>query len=194
MEKLKDPLRDYYRSFASVSGALATVTGLGPIVSTWLPGAVSAYAFPPLGDAVVPARAGVVALAVVMTFLAFYSVRPMNIFRRLLSISFMAILFLLLYLLCFKHFVRNVPVPATNSQIFVSVGYERTPFAIRTFDGDSDWEMLRFRGTSDEEISKLWTASSVDVARSCLFLCYCGFLLSVVLIFSLGVRYQMPDS
>ena len=139
-----------------------------------------------------PARLGVVVLAAATTYVSFYGSRPTtNIFRRFLWIGLIAFLALVGYLFSYKHIVRGIDVPANDSALFVSVGYERTSFANQTFHSESDWDMLRARGTSEEEVAKLWTARSVDIARFCLIVSYCGFVLPLVLIFSLGVRYQM---
>lgn len=185
-------LARYYKSFASISGVLAAATSVGPIVSVFLPGGASPYIFPPLGDVTMPARLGAVALAVAITYFAFYSVPPSKgVFRRFLWFGGVALISLCSYLFCFSHFVRKIDVPATDSHVSVGIGYERTRFAIQTFDSESDWDMLRARGTSEEEVSRLWTARSLDISRLCLFASYCGFVLPLVLAFSLGVRYQM---
>jgi len=182
----------YYKNFASISGALAAATGVGPLVSALLPGAAPAYFFPPLGDVTMPSRLGAVALAVAITYFAFYSTPPpKGVFRRFLPLTVVALIALCCYLFCFSHFVRKIDVPASDSHILVGIGYERTSFAIQTFDSESDWDMLRARGTSDEEVSRLWTARSLDISRLCLFVSYCGFVQPLILIFSLGVRYQM---
>lgn len=182
----------YYKSFKSVSGVLATATGVGPLLSAWLTGAAGAYAFPPLGGITTPARLGVVILAVGITYTCFYSSKPAaHIARRFLFIGLVSVFALVCYLLFFQHFVRRIDVPANGTVLFVSVGYQRTAFAEQTFNTDDDWEMLRARGTSDEDIVQLWTARSVDIARLLLFASYGGFLLPLVGIFSLGVRYQM---
>jgi hypothetical protein len=139
-----------------------------------------------------PARLGVVILGAAMTYVCFYIVNaPAHIMRRFLFIASISLLALICYLFCFRHFVRRIDVPASDSSIFVSVGYERTAFANQTFSSDSDWEMLRARGASEEEVAKLWTPRSLDVARFCLFASYCAFIIPLLSIFSLGVRYQM---
>jgi hypothetical protein len=182
-------LNNYYKSFVSISGAFAAATGLGPLFST-VPTPALSYLFPPLGDVAVPARLGLVVLAATMTYLAFHSSGERNkvVMRGLFGISVLAAC---CYLIAYMQFVRKIDIPSANSTIHVSVGYSRTPFAERTFDGASDWDILRARGTSDEEIFKLWTEESVVVARLCLFASFCGFILPLVLIFSLGVRNQM---
>jgi hypothetical protein len=184
------PLR-YYKNFASISGALAAATLSGPVVSIWLPEPTQSYIFPPLGEETVPARLGLIALAIAVTFIAFFAAqRPSNIFRRLLAIGLVSLLALFFYLVSFHYFVRRVDVPVNNSAILVSIGYERTEFADRSFDSESDWDILRERGTGDEEILKLWTVRSIIIARLCLATSYCGMVLPLVLIFSLGVRWQ----
>lgn len=185
-------LLNYYRKFASVSGALAVATGLGPLLSALLPGAAPAYLFPALGDLTMPARFGFVFLAATVTYLSFYAAQhPPNVLLRFLLLAGVAFLALCCYLISLQHFVRKIDIPANGSTIFVSVGYERTGFASQTFHDESDWNILRARGTSDEDVSRLWTPWSLDVARLCLFASYCLFILPLVLIFSLGVRYQM---
>ncbi len=184
-------LVEYYKSFKEVCGIAATAVTALPLISALLPAAPSAYSFPPLGDVAMPARIGAVVLAVAMTYACFYSVTPANITRKFMRIISVSLLALFCYLLCFQHFVRKIDVPASDSAIFVSVGYQRTAFANQTFGSEGDWDMLRARGTSEEEVSKLWTARSLDLARFFLFASYCGFLLPLVSVLSLGVRYQM---
>jgi hypothetical protein len=184
-------LVNYYKKFASISGALAVATGIGPLLSAWLPGAAPAYVFPVLGDFTMPARLGFVFLAAAITYLSFYGQRPSNIFLKFFLLAVVSLVALCGYLVTLQHFVRKIDIPATSSTVYVSIGYERTDFASRVFSAETDWDMLRERGTSDEEVSRLWTARSLDIARLCLFACYCGAVLPLVLIFSLGVRYQM---
>jgi hypothetical protein len=185
-------LLSYYKKFASISGALAVATGVGPLLTALLPGAAAGYLFPALGDLTISARLGVVFLAATITYLSFYAAqRPPQAWSRFLLLGGIAFLAMCCYLISLQHFVRKIEIPANGSVVIVSVGFERTPFATQTFQGESDWDMLRARGTSDEDVSRLWTERSLDVARLCLFASYCGFILPLVLIFSLGVRYQM---
>jgi hypothetical protein len=185
-------LLGYYSKFMSVSGGLATATGIGPLVSAWLPGSAPAYFFPPLGEITMPARLGVVVLSVAITYISFYGTRPeAKVFQRFLWVGVISLLALTGYLLSYGHFVRKIDAPANDSALFVSVGYERTVFAEQTFHSESDWDLLRARGTSEEEVAKLWTAQSLHIARLCLIASYSAFILPLVLIFSLGVRYQM---
>jgi hypothetical protein len=183
-------LKNYYKSFGSISGILAAAIGLGPLLS-FLPGAASAYLFPPLGEATTLGRLGVIFLSVAMTYLAFYFpiARCRMIMMSLFCISTIA---LCLYLVSYMRFVRKIDIPSAGSTIQVSIGDERTLFATQTFASETDWEMLRDRGTGEEEIWRLWTARSIIRARLYLFGSVCGFILPLVLGFSLGVRNQMP--
>jgi hypothetical protein len=184
-------LRNYYNNFKSISGGLAAAIGILPVVSSVFTGAAHAYFFPPLGDITTPARIGVVVVAVAVTYICFYSAPPPRKFGRFALILTVSLLAFLCYLLSLMHLVRKITIPATDSETFVSIGYERTPFAVQTFGSETDWDMLQARGTSDEEVFRLWTARSVDIARLWLIVSYSVFVLSLVLIFSLGVRYQI---
>jgi hypothetical protein len=182
-------LKAYYKNFKSVSGALASATGLGPLFSGWLPATAQGYIFPPLGDATWPARFGIVVFAAAATYIAFYY--PDKDSRismaALFSISFVS---LCLYLVSYMQFVRRIDI-SSATEIHVSIGYERTQFAKQNFDDESDWDILRARGIDDEAISQLWTRRSLEIARLCLFFSFCGIIVPLVLVFSLGVRTQM---
>ena len=185
-------LLDYYKNFKSICGALAAIVSAIPLASALLPSEPSAYSFPPVGDITMPARLGVFVLAAAATFVCFYSTRPKSgVARKFVLIASLSLMAFFCYLLSYHHFVRRIDEHATNSALFVSVGYERTVFATQTFDGETDWDMLRARGTSEEEVSRLWTSRSLDIGRLCLIASYCGFLLPIVAILSLGVRYQL---
>jgi hypothetical protein len=184
-------LKEYYKRFKSISGVLATALGIVPILTVLIPGSASDYFFPALGDVTMLARVGVVILAGAVTFVCFYDSKPPNVPRRFLGIGAISTVALIGVLITSLQFIRKVTVPANGSAILVSVGYERTAFANQTFHDESDWDMLRARGTSDEEVYGLWTRWSVNIARLLLVACYAGFILPLVAIFSLGVRYDM---
>jgi hypothetical protein len=184
-------LKEYYKNFVSISGALAAVVGLEPILS-YLPFTGAPYIFPPLGDATNIARIGVLCLSVAMTYLAFYF--PTTRYRLTMALLFLISgLAFSCYFASYMQFVRTIKVPSVGSSIQVSVGSERTPFAIQTFGSETDWDMLRARGTEEEEIWRLWTAHSIIRSRLFLIGALCGFILPLVLGFSLGVRHQTPD-
>jgi hypothetical protein len=186
-------LKSYYGNFKSISGGLAVATGAAPVLSLIIKPAASVL-FPPLGDATIPALAGLIALYVATTYVAYYiSGARLRTALMILSACVACVSFYI-YLDCYMNFVRKIDIPSLASSQTVSVGYEKTQFAIQVFGSESDWNMLRARGTGDEEIWKLWTARSIVCARLSLFGAFCGFVLSLVLVFSLGVRNQMPNN
>jgi hypothetical protein len=150
-----------------------------------LPGRI----FPPLGNETVASQAFVVLLGVAATFLVYLCQastkaalqRTMKICIVVAALSFS--IFFGLHL----RFVRSIDVPSTHGELNVSVGYARTNFANETFGNASDWEMLRYRGTDDEEIMKLWTTESIYLVRLALLLSYLGLMLSLIAFASFGV-------
>jgi len=78
--------------------------------------------------------------------------------------------------------------------VLVSVGYERTEFTNATFGSMTDEEVLRQRGTDEEQIRKLWTPTSVIIARLALFGSYCGFVLALISAFSVGIVSQLEET
>ena len=185
-------LKGYYGSFRSISGALAGATGIAPVLSFVIKPA-SSVLFPPLGDATIPALAGLIALYLAITYVAYYirGARLRMIFM-ILSICFACVSFCF-YLDYYMDFVRKIDIPSLSSSRTVSVGYEKSPFAVQVFGNESDWDMLRARGTDEEDIWKLWTPRSIVQARLSLFCAFDGFLLPLVFLFCLGVRNQLPD-
>ena len=178
-------MAQYYKGFWSLLGFLAaappiTVAVIVPFISDSAP----AYGFPPMGDIESLARLGLVVFAVLITFLVYY-VRGGK--RSLFGVALVSFLSLCVYLALYSHFVLRIDIPSQKTTVHVSVGYERTAFAKATFGSDSGEDMLRARGTDDEEIKKLWTYQSLTVARLALFVSYCGFILGLVAVFSLGV-------
>jgi hypothetical protein len=95
------------------------------------------------------------------------------------------------YLMSTERFVKTVDRPAVGDAATVAVGYERTDFARQTFGNATDEEMLRQRGTTNEEVFRLWTTRSVLIGRCALLLSYVLFLASAVGVLSLQVLYSV---
>ena len=189
-------LRQYYGSFKSLSGTLAGAATFLPFLSKLLPENISAYVFPPLGSADGPARIGTFAVALATTYLAFFwkAMLPRNNARRVVLAVALAVVFHFLYLLAYFRFVRTIDIPTRGTTVSVSVGYQRSEFASKTFGSVSDWELLRQRGTDEEEIWMLWTARSLLLARGSLLVAYSGFVLCLVCGCSCGALYQADQS
>lgn len=188
--------RQYYGAFKSLSGFLAGIASLLPFLSKLLPENISSYVFPPLGNVDAPARIGTFALALGTTYLAFFwrALLPRNNAKRVVVAIALAFVFQCFYLLAYLRFVRTIDIPTRGTAVSVSVGYERTEFARRTFGGVSDWELLRQRGTNEEEIWGLWESRSLLLARGSLLLAYSGFVFCLVYGFSCGALYQADQS
>ena len=96
------------------------------------------------------------------------------------------------YIALFMRFVVRIDIP-NHDAIYVSVGYDRTAFATANFADNSDEDMLRARGTDDEEIKKLWTYWSIAAVRLGLFLSFCGCVVAWVSAFSLGILFDQSE-
>src|SRR5208283_4435937 len=115
---------------------------------------------PPLGNMDGVARVGLVGLCLGVSVGVYFLVaaQPLKSPSRVIwAAFFFAGVGLLAYLSAYQGFVRRVDIPSRETSVYVSVGYQRTAFADQTFGPASDWEMLRARGTSEEEIGRLWT-------------------------------------
>ena len=89
--------------------------------------------------------------------------------------------------------VQKIDIPSTGEHTFVSIGYERSQFALDSFDNVNDSEMLHSRGFTEEEIKNLWTAKSLYISRLALFLSFAGATLSMVALASLGVLLRARE-
>jgi hypothetical protein len=62
---------------------------------------------------------------------------------------------------------------------------------MREFAVASDWDVLRNRGVTDEEVFRSWTMTSVIVARVSLFLSYALVLIASIALLSFEVLYGL---
>jgi hypothetical protein len=178
-------LTQYYKAFWSLSGMLAAAPPLvAGIITPLLPDSTSGYVFPPMGDVGSFARLGLICLAVLVSYLVYFWRGGRWV---LIVTGVVALLGVCTYLALYSRFVLRIDVPSQKTAMHVSVGYERSQFAMANFSADSDEDMVRARGFDDEEIKKLWTYRSLVVARLALFGSYCGFVLGLVATFSLGI-------
>lgn len=189
-------LRQYYASFKSISGIVIGLSAAAPVLSRILPSAYKAYAFPPLGIVEGPARVGTFVLVLATTYFAFFAgVSSLGSNRRRVAFAVpLAFIWLCLYIGLFSRFVRVVEIHNADrsvTSLYASVGYERTEFAKVNFGNSSDWELLRQRGVSDEQIHRLWTAESVLIVRLSLFISYTLFVLTLVAAFSWGILDEL---
>jgi hypothetical protein len=111
--------------------------------------------------------------------------------RRVIAVLFFVLVLsgYFLFSQC-ERYVRRIEIPTTHQEVVVSVGSQRSDLAVREFSDYNDWEMLHERGPWEEQIQKLWTPHSINIARLRLWLAYTLILICVVFLTSLGV-YQL---
>jgi hypothetical protein len=195
-------VKDYYKHFASIFGGIAAFISSLPLISVLMPADYSRYLFPPLGTIEPFGKVGALVLTVLITIIAYYSQESTLVskrerrFKLLLGILAVAVIGFFVFIGLNQRFVRSVPVPSINqtAEFVVSVGYERTEFAQGVFGQQSDWDILRQRGVTEEEIFRLWTPTSVIIARLALLISYIAFLLAAVAACSLAVLFDKLDS
>jgi len=186
-------VKAFYKHFLSIYGVLSGAIAGFPLLSKLLPENWGAYLFPPLGDQDPPARAAALILGACMTMAVYFSkelaagLTKKGRVWTFLVLFVLALIGLMIFFTLSQRFIRSVRIPAENKEAVVSVGYERTPFALTTYGEATDWEMLGRRGFTEEQIQKLWTPGSIIKVRLGLYVSYLIFLLSAVAIGSLGV-------
>ncbi len=178
-------LKHYYLSFSSVPVALV------PYVSKLFEGSTAAILFPPVGTIEGVSRLGTTVLALLVTCVVFVwgGEKPRAKSRRTAVSLCVAFVFFVCYLGLYSRFVRQVDISSAAKTVYVSVGYDRTPLAARSFPEMSDEEMLVQRGPYEDQIQLLWTARSLLVVRIGLSVSYCAFLMCVVAVLSWTALY-----
>jgi hypothetical protein len=186
-------LKQYYRAFGSTSGFLAGLSALSPLATALSSGPVISYVFPPLGSTQTLARIATIVMGFSTTYLIFFvqsQASSKNRGRRFVTVFAGAFIFLICYVTLCSGFVRVLDIPSLGTSVAVSVGYERTDFAKSNFGSVNDWQLLRERGTREEDISELWTKKSLLLVRFGLFFSISAVVVFLVAGFSTGVLYQ----
>lgn len=188
-------LKQYYLSFKDFPGFMTYVfTGL-PLLS-WLAKEASfenvqRTLFPPLGP-IQPIAYSASVLFLALTPLPAFFLFKQQITKAVLIATSSAVLFLFLaYFGLHTAFVRSVDIPTRQTSIAVSVGYERTDFANANFKSESDIDMLRARGTEEDQIERLWKMKSIVIVRIALFSTYTLTLICIVFLISWAVRADL---
>jgi hypothetical protein len=187
-------IKAYYRAHRSLFGYLAGFVGVTPVLSKLLPDSLASFIFPPLNDTFRFLSLLIVVLTSVVIFRFSDSSFVRNVpLRPKLQIGLLLIVVLgaSAYVAAHGAFVRVVDRPSQGDTVTTVVGYERTPFAMREFAVASDWDVLRNRGVTDEEVFRSWTMTSVIVARVSLFLSYALVLIASIALLSFEVLYGL---
>jgi hypothetical protein len=193
---------EYYKGYWSLYAFGAGIGFLPPLIHELL-GNSSTTAnllYPPLGDM---QRLGLVltfGFLLLTTFVVFVccrSARRIHVFVPALLLAAVLVgVGGLTYL--YVHYVRVDRIETKNLSVPVTIGYERTKFAIDTYpnDGDpkhDDWTMLHERGPTEDKIQQLWTRQSIWAVRYSLWACYTLTLGSLLAMFSLGVYLHVSE-
>jgi hypothetical protein len=189
-------VKQYYKHFVSIFGALTAAVGSLPLTGELFPKDYASYLFPPLGPSEPLFRAAAIAFVVLTTLIVYFAKDKAFVISKRGRVNALAWLFLAVIIGFTSHmalnwrFVRSIPVPSTAEHIVVSVGYERTSYAKDHFGDVTDWDLLRLRGPTEEEIWKLWTSSSILLSRAGLCISYLLFLICATAIGSLAIVFD----
>jgi len=189
--------QQYFRTFGSLKGLFAVVPFLVPLLRVCLPDSskLAGYLYPPLGDF---QRLGfactIGALLLSMYFVYFFCEKA----RRVLPRAYIILIFgwfLGVCCLCalYVRYVRTISVPSIDQEFEVSVGFQKTEFALQWYPHSDDWEMLHDAGPYEEKIQQLWTQNSISTVRVLLLLSYTLTLVCFLSVPSLMVYEQAAD-
>lgn len=194
-------LKKYLERFKSVIGALTGVLTVLPLLSEVLPGKAGDYAFPPLGTYQLFWTVLSVAVAAAIILLIYYFARGSSYVaqrdrrvKAFILVGAFGGLGILAYFIAVQLVVRELWIPTENKAVAVSVGFHRTEFGEKEFSGKSDWEILETMGFEEEQIRKLWTTSSILVARTSLFAAYLWMLSIFIALGSFAVLCDVYDN
>jgi uncharacterized membrane protein len=152
---------------------------------------IAEYLYPPLGDIQPLAFTATFIFLLLTTIVVFACNQAAQKIRPsvyiILGVGFLFGVCALIAL--YVPYVRRVPVPAAGLEVPLSIGYQRTDFALRWYPQESDWEMLHDTGPYEEKIQKLWTPNSIFLVRGLLWLSYTLTLACFLAVVSLAV-YQ----
>jgi hypothetical protein len=176
----------YYKRLSILLKTLGALFTASPILSALLPESSVTYAYPPLGGIDLWGRTGTVVFAAIATLIVYYATPQKSVFRKLLGMALLSLVTFAAYLALFSLYVKRVEIPTEKKAVLVSIGTERTKYAIENFPGESDLDLLLQRGFTDEEISKLWTPQSILKSRLSLWLSFTLFLSFVAATLSIG--------
>ncbi|MGD0733726.1 MAG: hypothetical protein ABR976_01220 [Terracidiphilus sp.] len=187
----------FYKGFLGLQTIPASLPFLPPVLHVFIPDSspIAEYLYPPLGESQQITLVATVLLLFLTTFVVFkysQSSRKENphlpIFLWIgaaIGVCALVVLYVL--------FVRRIAVPSANLEVPVSVGFQRTDFAVRWYPQWSDWAMLHDAGPYEEKIQMLWTRSSICVVRLLLWISYTLTLCSFLAALSLAVYQHVAE-
>lgn len=173
---MKITVAQYYKGFKKLYLLFAAIPIVPVLLRPFIPDSsrVAEYLYPPLGDVQQLASAGTVGFLLLITLVVFMCCRFARRLRTIVPILLIVgvVIGVCVWIGMYVSYVRRIAVPSVNLEVPVSVGYQRTPFALQTYPQSSDWEILHDRGPWEEQIQKIWTPYSIFIVRAILWLSY----------------------
>jgi hypothetical protein len=193
---MKVTIRQYYTNFKGLYLPWASVPFVTLLLHACkLDSSTIVELYPPLGDFRTYAMAATVGLLLLTTFVVFsccgLAKRIHPCVPGILIAGFVLSVCTLIAL--YVPFVRRIPVPSEKLEVPVSIGYQRTDFALQNYPQSNDWEMLHDRGPREEQIQMLWTLHSIVVVRVFLWLFHTLALTCFLSVASLAVYQHAAD-
>jgi hypothetical protein len=181
-------IEQYYQSFMSIYGAFAAMPFLPLVMHVIIPDSSTliAYLYPPLGDFQILATMLTILLLLFSTLLVYLWRRSGNLRAWVPASLLLGMLFGSATLALYVRYVRQVPIPSIGIDVTVSIGYQRTELALKTYPQWNDWQILHDRGPWEEQIQQMWTPTSIAIVRISLWLSYTITLGLMVAAASLG--------
>jgi hypothetical protein len=198
---MRVPVRQYYLGFVSLLGIVAGLPFVPPLLHVFMPDstAFAEYLYPPLGDIEWIAVAATVGILLSTTFVVFACCQSAKRIHPVVPVSLAvgSVLSVCALIALYVPYVRHIPVHSMNLEVPVSIGYQRTDLALRTYPPAaaypnaqwSDWAILEDAGPREEQIQKLWTQRSICVVRELLWLFHTLTLACFLSLVSLAI-YQ----
>lgn len=194
---MKVTVLQYYKGFLGLQALFAGVPFVPPLLHVFVPDSstIAEYLYPPLGDSQQLTLVATVLLLLLTTFVVFKYCRSARKERPYLPLILLAgsALGVCALIGLYVYFVRRIPVPAMGLEVPVSIGYQRTDFALRWYPQWNDWAMLHDAGPREEKIQELWTQSSICVVRVLLWASYTLTLACSMCFVSLGVYGHVAE-
>jgi len=190
-------LPQYCKGFWSLKGLFAGVPFLIPLLRVCLPDSseLAGYLYPPLGDFQrlgFAATIGTLLLSMLVVHASCESARKV-LLRAYIILTFGWLLGVCCWCALYGRYVRTVSVPSVGQEFEVSVGFQRTEFALQWYPHSDDVEMLHDAGPYEEKIQQLWTQNSISAVRVLLWLSYTLTLACFLSVLSLTVYKQAAD-
>ena len=194
---MKVTIRQYYTSFKGLYLLWACVPFVTLLLHAFKLDSHSIIElYPPLGDFQTYAMAATVGLLLVATFVVFLCCGLAKGIHPSVPVILMVgiVLGVCALIALYVPFVRRIPIPSQSLEISVSIGYQRTDFALTNYPKSNDWEMLHDRGPWEEQIQMLWTLHSIVVVRVLLWFFHTLALTCFLSVASLAVYQHAADA